>query len=156
MGKKSEFWDSDRIVRVHELWNQTPQLSILAMAQILGTSKNGLTGKLNRLGLRRGTMPESLRRDADAPPKAAPVPRIRAEPRPRKGDPRPLPFIPSAPRTGGKCQWPTGVSPHIKFLCEEPTKSGIPWCQTHFKVCYKPRPNLTRNEYGEEIETRGG
>ena len=153
----SEFeWTNDRIRELGRLWSEGH--STAEIGRRMGISKNAVVGKAHRLDLPARSSP--IRTSGSPRPPRAP----RRQPVPKLADTVPLsslgeasvptpvepiapavappPRVAIAPRRGGShpCCWPIGEpgTPAFRF-CDDPAPLGVPYCDEHARLAYKPR-----------------
>lgn len=138
------FWTEKRIKILKKLWDEKPPKSNAQIAEIMGSTRNGVAGIASRLGL---TKPK--------PPPAPKKPRVRKQteeqkaarlqPKPPasiiRGDSIP-PMLESVhDLTGDKCAYPYGAK-QFKF-CGRPRVRGS-FCELHADLCYTVAPPRNR------------
>ncbi len=165
MPRPDEFvWDADRVARLRQLWAEGYTTSNIAYRFGPPCTKNGVIGKVHRLGLPSRRSP--IRARLDGQPQAPRAPRKPPPPRPEpplpplvvKAPPKPTP--PPAPPDppprpvyrpvyrrdhGSECCWPIGEpkTPTFRY-CDAPVIPGRPYCEEHHKMAYRPPVSQAR------------
>ena len=114
--------------RVRELWRIG--LSMSAIAERMGCTKNAISGYIHRNGFDPRPSPIQPSPRSKAHPKRATRPRAR--PLAPKPPPEPVALPVAAFRS---CQWIEGNDRPWRF-CEAPTVRGTAWCSEHQARCY--------------------
>ncbi|HWL06752.1 MAG TPA: GcrA family cell cycle regulator [Xanthobacteraceae bacterium] len=148
-------WTEERVDLVKRRWSEGATGSQIATE--IGTTRNSIIGKINRLGLRRTAPRENLnkgggayqQRNRNRKPKAAPailtvIGKPKAAPMPKGAKPPVvrapakslrLTFADLEPRT---CRFPEGDGPF--FFCGQPTKPGKSYCPSCEANAYRVAP----------------
>ncbi|MGC6536367.1 MAG: GcrA family cell cycle regulator [Candidatus Puniceispirillaceae bacterium] len=124
MAEEQNSWTEERLVKLRELWDKG--LSISAIGEELGVTRNAIAGKAHRLGLPKRQSPISSK-------KAAATQAVIEEPQelPLRLALRKLNWSRS------KCVWPTGDPKHTDFhFCGAPILAGKPYCPDHCIEAY--------------------
>jgi len=135
-------WTDQRIARMKNLWEQGWSASEIA-AELGGVTRNGIIGKVHRLGVKRNEHTPPARKPKAAPSPSPRAPRV-AEPRPDLGveidavcDTKPdtSPFACSiAELEPGMCRFVLGAVTNAEY-CGAPTARGS-WCPAHYRRVY--------------------
>lgn len=169
-------WTDERVELLRKLWGDGLSASQVAAELGPGITRNGVIGKIHRLGLaERAKMPKTVR------------PRVAAGPRPAR--PRlhdgashgnlALAFashVPAPPRLASEeevvipvservelidlrentCRWPMGdpSSPEFRFCGGKSTLGGGPYCAYHARVAYQPSHDRRRQRDNNGYERR--
>lgn len=149
-------WTHDRIETLKRMWDAGASAGQIAL-ELGGVTRNGVIGKVHRLGL------PGHRRAPASRPAASPRPR---PPRIRSqivadivaGAPAiPLLYVPPQGQRRGlleltelTCRWPFGEPGTIGFyFCGGAPIEGLPYCACHVRDAYQPVParRRDRDEY---------
>jgi hypothetical protein len=139
--RRWDAWSDENTTRLRELIYMGYSCARAGLE--LGYSKNAVSGKINRLGLRgNGSEPPAKRL-----PSISIIPTTSAGRKRRihtSAPPKPIAadFIPPNPVTlmeleKHHCRFPSGDSPNVMFCGELPTK-GAPYCGVHCRIAYQP------------------
>lgn len=135
-------WTDDRTEQLKALWVEGLSASQIARA-LGGVTRNGVIGKVHRLGLVGRATPSRVER-----PRAPSTPRVSVRP-----------HVPAAPVVeedpvaldGGQfatiltindrmCRWPIGDPSDESFhFCGHKPKPGYPYCEAHARKAYQPQ-----------------
>lgn len=130
---------------LRENWGKMPARQI---GQAIGNrTKNSVIGRAGRLGLPKIQNPATPRQRKEKPVlakhvKHRVVAKVTLEPLPSLVKEKPM-RKQAGPRTltyyspDERCQYPTGESPNIRMLCDDPREDGSPYCERHGAVCYR-------------------
>lgn len=160
-------WTDERVATLKALWKEGLSSTQIAMRMGL-TSRNGVIGKLFRLGLTdemrgkqsqritqrvvRAGRPKTNSRKA-APPTTQPPPKVKAPPKFQREEYAPVINdeidIPASQRKAlvdldaGDCRWPIGHPGEPGFgFCGKSAASGLPYCEAHAHRAYRqPEPS---------------
>lgn len=162
LGDKHMSWTDERVELLRKLWADGLSASQVAAELGPGITRNGVIGKIHRLGLaeRAKTTQAQRPRVAKAPRQArarapaegagnlaiaftAPAPRLSREDEV---------VIPIAERVGlvelgeNMCRWPMGdpTNPEFRFCGGKSTIGGGPYCAYHARVAYAPKEDRRR------------
>lgn len=157
----NSFWSDDREQKLRELWKEGHSCSEIAR-RIGGVTRNGVVGKVHRLGLEERKTPSrpvrklaSQRRSRphawEKPPPARMTPKAAAPVEP----PASVGNAPDDTRNAvlalslGHCRWPIGdpKRPGFRF-CMGETDPDHTFCVTHRKVAYQQVPQrMPRHDF---------
>lgn len=120
MAEDKNVWTDERLEKLRKLWDKG--LSISAIGEKLGVTRNAIAGKAHRLGLRKRQSPIAKKTVA-----------VKEEP--VVEEPTNLPLRLALRKLNwsrSKCAWPTGDPKHTDFsFCGAPIVSGKPYCAAH-------------------------
>ena len=147
-------WTPALIERLIQLWSDGLTCSEIA-AQIPGSTRNSVIGKIHRLGL--PGRPSPVRASGNAPRKPPPPavkPPSFPEPVPEVIEPLHMDMM---ALESNNCKWPYGAGASITF-CGHPIAPGKPYCQSHCKVAFHPSQPIMRDrkESAAEMERTSG
>ncbi|MBM3272031.1 GcrA cell cycle regulator [Candidatus Kaiserbacteria bacterium] len=159
-------WTDERVELLRKLWSDGLSASQVAAELGPGITRNGVIGKIHRLGLaERAHMPKTVRPRVATAPRAQ---RPRVQRNTSHGDltiafalhvsaaPLPAPeddvVIPVSERVTleglreNMCRWPMGdtSSPEFRFCGGKSTIGGGPYCAYHARVAYQPSHDRRR------------
>jgi GcrA cell cycle regulator len=140
-------WTAERTDELKALWSDG--LSAGAIARILGDiTRNGVIGKVHRLGLIGAGRPEHAKSDVvPLEPKAEVKPKLEA---PKSIEMEPLRFEDGTFATleninDRMCHWPIGDPCDANFhYCGLKRKPRSPYCEVHARKAYQPAPKNRR------------
>jgi GcrA cell cycle regulator len=126
-------WTPDRVELLKSMWTSGHSAGQIARA-LKGVSRGAVTGKLDRLGLKRG---------GGRPARQLIPPKFKRE---RNFHLRSVSFTALVPLNvgvmdlkDGMCRWPTSETRPHKF-CGHTTAEGKPYCAEHMKQAHGDRP----------------
>jgi len=132
-------WTEDKVGELKRLWALGYSAQQIAQELAIGVSRNGVIGKVNRLGLARHR-PPAPREKTEKPRR--PIPRRPVFIAPKKDPPVLSPPIMSEPAQpkprrltilqlqDHHCRWPVEGPPVFKF-CGATRRDGGPYCRYH-------------------------
>lgn len=149
---KQDMWPIERVARLKELWAEGWPIS--RIAQLMGdTSRNGVMGKVRRLGLEGRGVTFNRMRDRSAPPRGcASVPVPKPAPKPILDAPDSL-NISIDQLTGKHCKYPYGTDAPFTFCGHPVAKHGETWCEYHRAIVYN-RVAASPEQIAKAIEAR--
>lgn len=138
-------WTPDRIERLRKLHSQSLSASQIA-AELGGVTRNGVIGKLHRLGISA-----AMRRPPPARPAEPRIRKVRAPVAARQPEPpaapQPTPAVLEPPKqalvplvelTRKNCHWPTGHPGDPGFgFCGAQAAPDRPYCAYHWRMAHQ-------------------
>lgn len=143
-------WTDERIARLRSLRMEGLSASLIAIRLGGGVSRNGVIGKLHRLGLRSlpavGGEKKRLKRVKGLAVDSGHGPRTKykfkctdeaCEPLPAEDVP-PAQLVTFAALERRHCRWPYGDPKQPGFgYCGGPAEPGLPYCKAHIRRAYR-------------------
>ena len=140
-------WTDARVESLKTLWREGLSAAEIARA-LCGVTRNGVLGKIHRLGLsERAATP---RRGGQRPAPARPRPVPRKPPRGPKPPAVAVDAVPERVEGPGRaasvlqlgahmCHWPIGDPKAVDFsFCGRPADAGGPYCSAHRRIAHRP------------------
>lgn len=148
-------WTPVLIERLTQLWSDGLTCSEIA-AQIPGTTRSAVIGKVHRLGL--PGRPSPVARGPNPGPKKRPPPAVKPPslPEPVPEEIEPL-HIGMMEIRDGQCKWPYGAGATTTF-CGHAITPGKPYCSEHCRQAFHPSQPIMRDrkEAAAEMERISG
>lgn len=158
-------WTEDRMAMLKSLWGDGLSASQIA-SELGGVTRNGVIGKLHRLGLSKTYTPRTEARQANPKPKRkrSRNPQYKKPPTPTALEvaeenyraaieatelpPEVSPFACTlVDLNENTCRWPYGDPATEEFrFCGAKPLEGLPYCGPHARQAYQPAQRLTPEE----------
>lgn len=161
----TEIWTEERVERLKSLWQEGLSASQIAV-RLGGTTRNGVIGKVHRLGLSARAAPGRRTRSYHKSKVAPTPPRQKFASKGNKAfrelfkqDAEPCAppveelVIPLKERkyiltlTDSCCHWPIGDPQHADFhFCGKSAVTGLPYCEHHARRAFQPPQTNQKNQ----------
>lgn len=174
-------WTEDRVATLRDLWREGLSASQIAAKLGGGISRNGVIGKIHRLGINGASRPKPSPAAVRAPraPKPVAQPVMRAVPVVRAngavsfrvkpgtaidpaapdiaiaGAPDPSTNVTMAGLTSTTCRWPLGdpASPDFRYCGAYHGVEDGPYCRHHHRIAHTPaKPRRTSSKESMRAE----
>lgn len=170
-------WTEPRVARLKELWKEGFSAGQIADDLKGGVTRNGVIGKLHRLGLSErhgagGSKPvgaglaSAINSRASRKPRANPKPvRVAADASRTYAQPAPValppePVVQAEPLMltllelpGHGCKWPIGAPAPVQRFCGHRRHGETPYCQEHARIGYSSASSLAKHSASELVRS---